>query len=380
MVVQVHETLHDPRHAVLYMYIINYWRMKKIVIALFALLIITELSAQSAQTEDFLYAIKDTDTLYLTKYECASAQRKIEGARPAVIFVFGGGFFTGSRNAEYFQDYITHLTEGGYTLFTIDYRLGLKKYYEAIDAEKIATGKAPKKSYVDFIKALKLSVDMAVEDLFSATAFILSRAQEWNIDTASIVVSGSSAGAITALQSEYYICNWRSGGKTQPWDEMVAILPENFNYAGVVSYAGAIMNIDSKLEWNTPSAPMALFHGDIDPTVPYNRIWVPMVGKLNGSKKVAESLDKAGTPYMFFTYNKQKHNIASEPMNSDLELLDFFLHKLVKEKKPLVVNSSINDLSIKKMSKRQAKRDAKKENEAYQSGDHSFGRENKEKK
>ena len=60
--------------------------------------------------------------------------------------------------------------------------------------------------------------------------------------------------------------------------------------------------------------------------------------------------------------------------------MDFFLHKLVKEKKPLVVNSSINDLSIKKMSKRQAKRDAKKENEAYQSGDHSFGRGNKEKK
>lgn len=361
--------------------------MKKFIFAAFAILVSTTTLFAQAQNdtskivkEDVLYAIKGTDTLYLTKYECPEAQDTITGPRPVVILVFGGGFFMGSRNMDYFQDYVHHVAESGYTFFTIDYRLGLKKYYDEMDQIKKQTGKAPKNSFADFVDALHKSVDMAVEDLFSATAFIVEHAQEWNIDPSLIVVSGSSAGAITSLQSQFYICNWRKDGKTQPWDHLVEILPANFNYAGVISYAGAILNLDGRLGWNTQPAPIALFHGDIDPTVPYKQIGVPFVGKMNGSVNVAKSLDKAGAPYLFCTYNKQNHSVAAVPMNTDFELLDYFLNKWVKEKKQYVVNASINDLSLPNKSKSEARREAKKENEAYQSGEHSYGREKSEDK
>ena len=73
------------------------------------------------------------------------------------------------------------------------------------------------------------AVNIAVEDLFSATLFVLENAEQWQIDTEKIITSGSSAGAISVLQAENAICNRTSSA---------AVLPQGFNYAGVISYAG----------------------------------------------------------------------------------------------------------------------------------------------
>ena len=50
------------------------------------------------------------------------------------------------------------------------------------------------------------AVDMAVEDLYDATSFIVGQARAWGLDPSAVVASGSSAGAITVLQGEYERC------------------------------------------------------------------------------------------------------------------------------------------------------------------------------
>lgn len=54
------------------------------------------LSAQGqAVRQMYLYAVKGADSLYLDRYEAVPA---VSGARPCMIFVFGGGFVDGTRD------------------------------------------------------------------------------------------------------------------------------------------------------------------------------------------------------------------------------------------------------------------------------------------
>ena len=98
------------------------------------------------------------------------------------------------------------MTGLGFRIISIDYRLGLK------GAEKVGVGQA---------RELHHAILLAVEDLFSATAFMIDNAEQLGIDTGNIVISGSSAGAITAMQAEYELCNGT------PVSE---VLPEDFRY------------------------------------------------------------------------------------------------------------------------------------------------------
>ena len=82
------------------------------------------------------------------------------------------------------------------------------------------------------------------------------------IDPNNIVVTGSSAGAITVQQAEWEICN------STP---MAAGLPEGFNYKGVMAFAGAVL-VDGPLGYKSAPCPVMMFHGTEDELVPYDVI------------------------------------------------------------------------------------------------------------
>ena len=153
--------------------------MYKSFIMLLSMLVLAE-AAGAADTADaapekrtYLYAVKDADSLYLDHYVSPVA----EGRRPCMIFVFGGGFVGGTRdNAEYLP-YFDFLTRKGYDVVSIDYRLGLKPL-RGVD-RKISTR--------EMVGLFNNAVSIAVEDLFSATLFVLDNAEEWMIDTDMIV-------------------------------------------------------------------------------------------------------------------------------------------------------------------------------------------------
>ena len=119
-------------------------------------------AASAAQPTTTLYAVKGTDSLYLDHYAAA-----VENGtpRPCMIFMFGGGFVSGQRNDPRYIPYFEELNRFGYDVISIDYRLGI--------ARAMAQGTLNEQT---FVPTFANAIAMAVEDLFTATAFVLSKA------------------------------------------------------------------------------------------------------------------------------------------------------------------------------------------------------------
>lgn len=279
------------------------------------------LSAQdNIKKETFLFATNDGVELFLDRYTSTTTYTT---PQPAMIFAFGGGFVGGTRDRDFYQPYFNHLAENGIVVVSIDYRLGLKNLPS--DA-----------SMIDMIGYLSNAVNIAVEDMYSATNYLIANAKEWNIDTSKIMISGSSAGAITALQAEWL----RDKGA-----ELAKVLPEDFRYAGVVSCAGAIFSTKGKPKFKQEAAPMLLFHGTSDGNVPYHKSSIMGIG-FYGSKHIVKRLDKVLSPYYFYSAQYVTHTLAATPFIDQQDLILQFINDYVIRGRRLYIEADIYDPHI----------------------------------
>lgn len=285
--------------------------------------------AVSAKAQEFLspagtylYAQRDTCDLFMDIYYPAKGSKThIDGKeKPTIVFMFGGGFITGERDNESYNKWFRQLTENGYGVISIDYRLGLK------GSSKVGVAQT---------NLLDKAIHMAVEDLFSATNFIIDNADHLNLDPSNIVISGSSAGAISVMQAEYEIANSTA---------YASVLPQGFNYAGIMSFSGAILSRKGKVKYNTTPCPTMMLHGTADKLVPYNQIAVLNLGFFGGGKLV-DRLKKYGCNYNMFHFIDYGHEIAGS-MYSTLDLQLDFLEKNVMEKKERLVETWISDPDV----------------------------------
>ena len=271
------------------------------------------------QKQTYTYAVDGCDTLRLDHYVAP-----VEGARPCMMFLFGGGFSGGVRDNSMNVLYFEFLADNGYDVVSIDYRLGMK----GVNSPGL----------FKFLRAMEHSVEIAAEDLFRATNFIIDRADEWHIDIEKIVISGSSAGAIAVLQGEYILSN------RLPLSE---ILPADFHYAGVISFAGAVFSLKGTPRWPSSAAPMLLFHGSADTQVPYKKVALLGYG-MYGSKYIAKRLRKAGAPYWFYSVEYATHSMAGTPMHENRDEILMFLEEFVLGKSHQQRTTHIIDKSIPK--------------------------------
>lgn len=295
--------------------------MKKIFLSGMAVLL-TVLSASAVEVckSTMLYAVKGSDSLYMDRY---TTFRQSDGKRPCMIFLFGGGFTHGNRDAEMYRNYFNYLAAEGMDVISIDYRLGLRDAAPADFASPEL-----------FARKLIGAIRMAVDDLYSATAYVVGNADAWGIDAARIVSCGSSAGAITVLQGEYALCNG---------DPNAQVLPEGFRYAGVISFAGAIFQLGDDLIWQQKPAPLMLFHGTADSNVPYDVVRVPGAGFF-GSKYIAGQLKRIQSPYLFYSVEGAAHELAENPMNDNRCEIDSFLRNLVYERQPWMIDTEVETI------------------------------------
>lgn len=294
--------------------------MRKILLAMVLFVqSVVVLSAQDVVCDTFHYATHNGEVLYLDRY---MLDGEVDAPRPCMIFAFGGGFVKGVRNHEYYSIYFERLARDGIVVVSIDYRLGLKN----LDADG---------GMVAMIGAFDNAVNMAVEDMYCATNFVIANSQEWAVDTTKIMLSGSSAGAITAVQAEWMRANgaWRA-----------QVLPKDFRYAAVVSCAGAIFSIKGKPKFDATPAPMLLFHGTSDKNVPYDHASMFGVG-FYGSAYIVKQLDKLGSPYWFYSAEYVDHKMAGLPFIYDCDVIMQFIRDFVIHGECLQIHTDVIDLN-----------------------------------
>lgn len=273
-------------------------------------------SANALEKQTLLYSTKGDEALYLDLYQ-------VDNPKGCVIYAFGGGFYQGARDEERFIPYFQFLNQEGYTVASISYRLGLKNITKDI-------------SPTQYAPTLINTIENATEDLLSATLFVLEHADEWGIDKSKIIASGSSSGAIISLQAAYEI---------SIQSKLSSILPENFNYAGIMSFAGAILSVGSIPIWQRPPCPLLLFHGDADTYVPFNSVGI-LCTNLYGSNYIVNQIKSLNTPYYFYYPENVDHDMASLPLSNYHEEIAYFLHEYIEQGRRLQITYKIEDLEL----------------------------------
>ena len=301
--------------------------IKKILIpaafALLAALFCTETSAQEATPDGtYMFVQRDTCDLYLDLYRPAKGSETTFNGKqkPTIIFMFGGGFTSGVRDNPRYQIWFKKMNELGYGVISIDYRLGLK------GTDKVGVAQ---------VNVLDKAIHIAVEDLFSATKFIIENAEQLGVDPANLVISGSSAGAISVMQAEYELANRTA------WAEE---LPADFRYAGVMSFAGAILSREGKVDYKREPAPTMMLHGTADKVVPYKQIKLFNLGFFGGAKLVRR-FEKFGFNYNMYHYIDRGHIIA-DAMRMTVDLQEMFLKNNVMNGEKKIIEAWIDDPNI----------------------------------
>jgi carboxylesterase type B len=106
------------------------------------------------------------------------------GARPAIVWVHGGSFTSGSKTSAELVDEATTFSKEGYVNVSIDYRL------ESPGCSGSFSNCVP-------------AIQEAAADAQTAVRFLRFNAATYGIDPNRIAIGGSSAGAITALNVGY---------------------------------------------------------------------------------------------------------------------------------------------------------------------------------
>lgn len=293
--------------------------MKRIIPLITLLSIATLASAITPET--YMYAERDTCSLYLDVYRPAAD--RANGA--CVVFAFGGGFRGGARNEPCNAIFMQSLAEAGYTAVAIDYRLGLKAV-------------TPETKLTETVKVFENAVNVAVEDMIEALFYVHKHATELNIDPSKIAMAGSSAGAITALQTDYVITNGLDAAR---------ILPPDFRPAAVVSCAGAVCIFSGKPKYEGTPSPTLFLHGTKDELVSYNKF--VLFGKgIYGSSYLVKKYKKAGAAYAIIRYENFGHEIASLPMVETPEYITAFLDDYVLKGSKKQMDATLSEDGVTK--------------------------------
>lgn len=289
---------------------------------------IADTVSSGCSMSSYCYAERDTARLWLDVYRpdvlsashasdvsnvsnvsnVLSADSCAQRGNKCVIYVFGGGFVTGSRDQAGNVAFYRSLVERGYTVVAIDYRLGLR------GVTRVGATN-PRPAFA--------AVDMATEDLLSATRFVIDNRVELGVDTSQIVVVGSSAGAITVLQADYQM----SRGS-----EMVREAGlDGYRYAGVVSMAGALFSTHGRPRYGDVggvrgAAPTLFFHGTSDKVVIYKKIQVFNLGMF-GTDALVKVFNKNEYPYCAIRYRGSKHEVAEFPRVVNLDVICDFMER-----------------------------------------------------
>lgn len=288
------------------------------------------LTAAAQQKLTFEYAVKDTNHLKLDVYVPEQQNEQ----HSCLVFAFGGGFIGGARDDKQIPELMQHYTQQGWVVVSIDYRLGMK-------------GMQSYGMWANLEKYEK-AIEMAGEDMISATDYILKnllKTPQFTIDPNYIVLVGSSAGAITILQADYFLGNRIHGAE---------LLPDTFRYAGLMPFSGFVFSRKGKVKYRVQSpAPTLFCHGTSDQLVTYKKIQLANLC-VNGSSSLAKIFKKNNYPYHIKRYVGIGHDVAGY-FKYEFNLMDEFIDQYVFCHKQLQIDETYYDPNLKSVMKKNFK-------------------------
>lgn|GEM_PF-796135 len=275
--------------------------------------------------------------LHLYRPQLDSPTRK-----PFILWVHGGGFFKG--NPEDMDALCRGYAAKGFVTASASYRLGFFS----------PPGLEPPAAY-DEAEIVRAGY-RAVQDIRSALRFCMAHADEWQIDTNTIIIGGGSAGGITVLAAATMRDPRLRPIKTNAIDPVI-INGDTFPRPDLGPIEGkfhrsyrdtvhAVINIfgalpDTAFLHLAPPLHYFLYHQTLDPIVPCNRdkaYWaVPYVRDnypyLMGSCAIAEFFNRHPQrclSYTPFIYPGPAHGLHDT--NAFVDSLNAFLRNIVCDK------------------------------------------------
>ncbi|MEO1011099.1 MAG: alpha/beta hydrolase [Bacteroidota bacterium] len=250
-----------------------------------------------------------SDTLELDLY---SATGDTAWDKPLLLLVHGGGFAVGKKDNPLEKGFCTTMAKKGYAVASISYRLTRKDKSFGCDCpakEKITTFLA------------------ATEDVLKATRFLKDRAKTLKLDPDTIILIGSSAGAEAVLNTAFM----------QYHPEFRKLPYKNLGYAGVISFAGGVLDADYITPKN--ALPSLMFHGEKDRLVPFGTAphhYCPETSPgyllLDGSETISEKLGQLGIAYTLAVDQQGNHDWANLPYAHTDLIADFIKASILEGK------------------------------------------------
>ncbi|HNP22565.1 MAG TPA: alpha/beta hydrolase [Panacibacter sp.] len=247
---------------------------------------------------------------------------------PLVLFIHGGGYLTGDKKSA--SDKCSILADSGFIAVSIDYRLGWDK----------GTGQCNGNTY-----ELENAGYRAIQDANAALRFLVSEADKYSIDTNWIFLSGSSAGAITAICATYLDDNNIKAyypASANALGSLVSAsnnLTNKYSIKGISSISGGIP--DTNLIRTGKVVPAILFHGALDETVPpeyghfYSCANYPYI---SGGISVYRTIARKNVPVIAHILTDAGHGHDGESGYSDeykmSETANFFHNLIQKSPQP----------------------------------------------
>lgn len=137
----------------------------------------------SAVNIEYGQALNIKDQIESLKLDVFSPSGDTMKKRPVVVFIHGGGFQNGNRKLALGQRFCLGFVKKGYIAVSISYRLGVED----------------PKSDKEYAEAMY----RAQQDARTAIRFLKGNAEQWGIDTGQVFITGTSAGAMTALATAF---------------------------------------------------------------------------------------------------------------------------------------------------------------------------------
>lgn len=209
---------------------------------------------------------------------------------PLIVFIHGGGFVDGDKLEN--RTLMIDFANSGFISASINYRLG---WTQGDNCNGDTT-------------EAKEAIYRAVQDAKAATRFLVANAAKYNIDISKIFLSGESAGAITALSTNYFTQSYANDflpgvqSKLGALDNADNNLTVSYSIKGIASVAGCLNTPDLINAANVK--PTIYMHGLLDNIVPYD----------SGHNYNCKNFSYCYGDY--YLYNKTK-NLTSSVMHLD---------------------------------------------------------------